>query len=232
MKCAVILLCAGRGKRLKSNIDKAFIKLNSLPLFIHSYKVFKDISDFSQIVIVARKKFFPLIKYHVKDKRVILQEGGRLRRDSVYKGLKCLNDNVKYVFIHDSARPFINRPLINRLLKAVKSAKAVIPATAISEAVKEVKKAVAVKTLARERLYTIQTPQAFDKDLIMTAYEKNTKTITYDDAQLVELMGGKVKVIKGLKGNIKITHPDDLILAEGIINGKKVKRSKNKTYIF
>ncbi|MCM8824246.1 MAG: 2-C-methyl-D-erythritol 4-phosphate cytidylyltransferase [Candidatus Omnitrophica bacterium] len=220
MKFAVILLCAGRGKRLKERVDKAFVNIGGSPFFLYSYQVFKNIKDIEQIIIVARKKFFPLIDLYVKDKNVNVVCGGRERKDSVYQGLKFVREDIEYLIIHDGARPFIDTELIKRVMEAVKNYPAVTLGIKVNDALKKVKKGMVVKTVEREDLYFIQTPQAFKKSLIIKAYRSLGKLAVYDDTQMVEMMGEKVKVIEGSPLNIKITYPQDLILAQYIWKAK------------
>ncbi|MCM8773468.1 MAG: 2-C-methyl-D-erythritol 4-phosphate cytidylyltransferase [Candidatus Omnitrophica bacterium] len=220
MRFAVILLCAGRGKRLKERVDKAFVKIGGSPLFLYSYRVFKNIKDIDQIIIVARKKFFPLINFYVKEKNVNVVCGGRERKDSVYQGLKFVREDIEYLIIHDGARPFIDTELIRKVMEAVKSYPAVTLGIKVKDALKKVKRSITVKTVEREDLYYIQTPQAFKKSLIMKAYKLLGNLAVYDDTQIVEMMGEKVKVIDGSPLNIKITYPQDLTLAQYILKAK------------
>ena len=225
MKCAFILLCAGRGLRLEQKKDKAFISLVRKPLFLYSYNALKQIRAFTQIIIVARESNFSLIRKLVKDRRLVLQRGGRRRQDSVYKGLQCVHRDTKYVVIHDAARPFIAPAMVWLLMREVVRSKAVTLGIKVKEAVKDVEGGYIRKTVERKNLYTIQTPQAFDKELIMQAHKKYRGVTVYDDAQLVEMLGKKVKVIEGSPFNIKITYPEDLVLAEALIKSKGKSRS-------
>lgn len=214
MKCGLILLCAGRGQRLKQRCDKAFIKIKGKPLFMYSYKAFRSFKEFSQIVIVTRKKYFNSLRNLVKDSRLIVCEGGLRRQDSVYNGLNCLSREIEYVVIHDGARPFIDKLMVKSLLETVKKNSAVTFGLGAKEALKEVKSGYVKRSIDRKNIYCIQTPQAFKRSLILAAHKRNRKKIAYDDSQLVEAMGRKVKVIEGNQLNVKITYPQDLKLAK------------------
>ncbi|MFH1769020.1 MAG: 2-C-methyl-D-erythritol 4-phosphate cytidylyltransferase [Candidatus Omnitrophota bacterium] len=221
MKFGVVLVCAGRGKRLKKRTDKAFVKIEGIPLFYYSYKVFKETEGISRIVCVTRREYFPFIRSYVKDKSLKLTAGGLRRQDSVYQGLLSLDSDIDYVIIHDAARPFIGCRMIRKIKKEVIKHKAVSLALKVKDAVKKGKKGFIEKTVERKELYSIQTPQAFSKELLLAAYRRFRKVPVYDDAEMIELMGRKVKIIEGAFLNIKITYPDDLILAKKILGLSK-----------
>ncbi len=222
MKCALILVCAGRGRRLKKKTDKSFVRLGKFPLFYYSYSVFRNIKYFSQIIIVSRKKYFPLIKRYTKDRRVFLTTGGLRRQDSVYKGLLLVKEDIDYVFIHDGARPFINRAMIGRLKKKVFKYKAVVVGLRINDAVKVVERNIIKHSLERKNLWYIQTPQVFERKLLSKAYNKFRKFFVYDDSEFIVKLSQPVKVIEGEFWNIKVTYPQDLVLARAILKMKKV----------
>jgi len=214
MRCGLILLCAGSGERLKQKCDKAFIKIKGKPLFKYSYDVLKNFKEFKEIVVVSRLEYFAFIKNTIKDSRLILCEGGVRRQDSVYNGLKVLGDNIESVVIHDSARPFIDKNIIKKLLFALKDSPAVTLSLRAKEALKEVHGGFVKKSIDRKNVHCIQTPQGFSKKLVLEAHKKNRKKLAYDDSQLVEALGKKVKVIEGSQLNIKITYPQDLKIAK------------------
>ncbi len=222
MKFALLLLCAGRGRRLSASVDKAFVKLGGYPLFFYSYRVFASFREIAPIVVVARKKYFPLIRRYVKDKRLLLSEGGEERYNSVWKGLSLIQDvSVDYVIIHDAARPFITRKIVETLLRQGIKFKAAVPVLPVSEAIKKVKRGRVESTVIRDGLYTAQTPQIFEKEVIIKAHNylrKHRFSRVYDDAQLVESTGCPVKVFAGSRMNIKITYPEDMSIAKAFIS--------------
>jgi len=213
-----VIVCAGQGRRLGR--DKAAIRLEGKPLFYHAYKLFKDIKEIKQIVIVLRRKNFSFARTLIKDKRVSLVEGGVRRQDSVFSGLSRLDKNIGYVLIHDGARPFTPKAVIAEMLKNVKRYPAVICAVKSRDTLKKVRGNFVKNTLNRNDLVMVQTPQVFKKNLIMDAYRKFNHKDTFDDAQLFEFMKKKVKIVNGSYFNIKITYPYDMILANAIIKQK------------
>lgn len=217
----VVIVCAGKGKRI--GVDKAAIRLKNKPLFYHTYKLFKDIKEITQIVIVLRKNNFSLARKLIKDKRVNLVEGGVRRQDSVFAGLSRLDKNISYVLVHDGARPFTPRAVILEIIKNVKKYPAVICAVKSRDTLKSVRESFVKNTLDRNGVVMVQTPQAFKKDLILKAYKEFNHKNTFDDAQLFEFMKKKVKMVDGSYLNIKITYPHDMIFADAILRQRSVK---------
>jgi 2-C-methyl-D-erythritol 4-phosphate cytidylyltransferase len=217
----VVIVCAGKGKRL--GVDKAVIRLKNKPLFYHTYNLFKDIKEIGQIVVVLQKDNFRHARRLIRDKKVILVEGGRRRQDSVFSGLLRLDKKIKYVLIHDGARPFTPKKTILEIIKNVKRYPAVICAVQSKDTLKNVCGGLANNTLDRNNVMMVQTPQAFRRDLLLKAYKKFNHKNAFDDAQLFEFMKKKVKVVEGSHLNIKITYPQDMIFAEAIIAQRGVK---------
>jgi 2-C-methyl-D-erythritol 4-phosphate cytidylyltransferase len=186
MKVGVIIVCAGRGVRLKKG-DKATLSLAGKPLFYQAFNIFKNIKEIGQIALVLRKKNFSLAKNLIDDKRVILVEGGLKRKDSVYNGLRALNKNISHVLVHDGARPFACEQLIYRLIGALKKNDAVICAVSSKDALKLIENNKVKSTLAREKIVCVQTPQGFRKSLLLRAYSSLGAKDAVDDAWAVEL---------------------------------------------
>jgi len=221
MKVAAIIVCAGRGKRLGAGTDKAVVTLGGRPLFYHAVTLFQSAREIKEIVVVLRKKNFALAKrLFGPASRMRLVEGGRERQDSVRFGLRALSADVTHVLIHDGARPFASKRLITRVVKALKKAPAVICAVKAKDTVKTVSRGFVEKTLDRNRLCCVQTPQGFEKNLIIRAYGSEATRKVFDDAQILEKLKIPVKVIEGETTNFKITYPEEVRLAHGIITGK------------
>ena len=225
-KVGVVIVSAGKGKRLIKG-DKATLRLSDKPLFCKALSTFKSIKGVEEIVLVLRKENFPLAKRHIKSKNIILAEGGAKRADSVSKGLSALSKDIEYVLIHDAARPFVTKKIILNMLKELKKYPAVICGLRCPDTLKLVRKSLVEKTLSREDVYLIQTPQGFRRKIIVSAYQRfrgknlvRSKTGLTDDAQMLEIIGKKVKVIPGELSNFKITYPQDLKLAKIICHGR------------
>jgi len=225
MRVAAIVPSAGSGRRMHSKTDKPFIRLGKKEIICHCLRRLQNSSSISEIIVVASDKNIPRLK------RLIIREGfskvgevvrgGRKRADSVLNGLSRVSGDIDLVLIHDCARPFLNQGLISRTLIAAKRYKASLSAVLVKPTIKEasLKKSFVKKTLERRFLWEAQTPQAFDKKLLIKAYQKAGKRASSftDSASLVENIGKRVKVVKGEYGNIKITTAEDLILATTIM---------------
>lgn len=214
MKAAAIIVCAGAGRRLGQ--PKAGFLLEGKPLFYYSLKVFLETAGIKQVVLVLQKKHFQLAKKFIQDSRVTLTEGAKARKQSVECGLAKVKDELGYVLVHDCARPFISKKTVSSLIKNLKECPAVIPGLRTSDTLRQVVNRLAGKTLKRDNIFLIQTPQGFRKDLIKKAYEKTKKAGAADSAQLVIKYGQKVRVIEGDPLNFKITYPKDIHLARNL----------------
>ena len=223
-KVGVVIVSAGKGKRLAKG-DKATLRLSGKPLFSKSLSTFKSIKGIGEIVLVLRKENFPLAKKYIKAKSITLAEGGVKRSDSVFKGLSALSKDIEYVLIHDAARPFVTKKTILEILKELKKHPAVICGLRCPDTLKLVKKGLVKKTLSREDVYLIQTPQGFKREVILQAYKKFRKRNLTDDAQMLETIGKPVKVIYGDIFNFKVTYPRDFRLAK-IISDELNLRSR------
>jgi len=227
-RVTVIVLAAGLSKRLRSGVSKPLIKINSIPVIIYSLNAFSRHPEIDEIIVTAngsnRAKIKKLISRHgiTKVKRIVL--GGRRRQDSVANALKWLNGRGGLVLIHDSARPFIRKEDISKVIKEAKDSGAAILGVPVKATIKSivscqlsvVRKYFVKETLDRNNLWEIQTPQAFRKELILKAYKRSGKVKVTDDSMLVEKLGAQVMVVKGSYDNIKITTPEDLAVAEAI----------------
>ncbi len=228
MNTAAIILAAGESSRFRQagfTEKKQFFKLQGVPLFWRSASCFAKNPSIGSLVFVfspteltaRQKQVDELNLARPLGVTIHCTAGGKTRQDSVYNGLLALPPKTDIVLIHDGARPFLQAALVSRLLQELKENKdidGVIPALAVTDTIKEVKNGIVQKTLEREILQSVQTPQAFFVPALRAAHEKaaSEKRLGTDDATLVELAGGTVKVICGDAMNKKITTPDDIAL--------------------
>ncbi|MBN1643381.1 MAG: 2-C-methyl-D-erythritol 4-phosphate cytidylyltransferase [Dehalococcoidales bacterium] len=218
-----VIVGAGRSKRM-GDVDKIFAPLAGQPVLLRVLQPFIECPAVDRIVVVLNGRNYDegkeLIDAQNWEKEVAVCTGGRRRQDSVLKGLKHLGV-CDYVVIHDGARPLVTIDLIERGLKAAKETGAAVAALPATDTIKLAHKDMAsLWTLPRGSLWTIQTPQVFQYDLLMKAYREAEEDVT-DDAQLIELTGGKVKLYTGAYDNIKITTPDDMAIAETLWKRQK-----------
>ncbi|MDD2372104.1 MAG: 2-C-methyl-D-erythritol 4-phosphate cytidylyltransferase [Syntrophomonadaceae bacterium] len=223
----VVIAAAGTGSRMKSRINKQYMLLNSRPILSYSLDVFEKYEAVDEIVIVANPRDTEYCEKEIvkkfgyrKVKKVI--PGGEQRQDSVWAGLMQLNrDTTDYVAVHDGARPLLTSALLSDLIRQAEEWGAAIPGVYIRDTLKMVDRDGFVgNTLDRSSTVFIQTPQVFRFQEIYQAYkmalEEGFKST--DDAALFEKYIGRVKVVPGNYNNLKITTPEDLIIAQSLLN--------------
>lgn len=212
MKIAAVIVCAGFGRRVGKS--KANILLAGKPLFYYSLKTFLASGKIDEIILVLQKKHFKIARKFIDDKKVILIEGGQTRKDSVINGLNKVKKEIKYVLIHDCARPFLKKELVLKVIGQLKKYSAVIPGIKVTDTLKQANKGLVKKTLKRDDLFFAQTPQGFNKELIKDAYKKYKRVKITDSAKIFEKTGKSIKIVEGDKFNFKITYKEDLVLAK------------------
>ena len=219
-KVQAIIAAAGTGTRLKSRVAKPLIVLNGKPLLYYSLSIFEKSSLIDSIVVVGHSQNLDEIKKLVKKFRfkkvVAVVAGGQTRCESVAKGLEVLEQNTEYVVVHDAARPFVSKEILEQSIKVGLSESAAVVAVPVKSTIKKVdpKNLYVQETLIRDTLWEIQTPQVFKKDVLVKAHQAMDCCDPTDDAVLVEKIGIKVKIVKGNYRNIKVTTREDLALAK------------------
>ena len=220
-KYAAIVLAAGSGKRMNSKVHKQYLIIQDRPVLYYSLKAFED-SAVDEIVLVVGKGEEEFCRREIVDKYGIskvkaIVEGGKERYHSVFEGLKQTSD-ADYVLIHDGARPFVNQDIIRRCMQEVQKYQACVVGMPVKDTIKIADEGgYAKQTPDRKNVWMIQTPQTFSYALIYEAYEEMLKTedaaITDDAMVLERTKGKKSKLIEGSYRNIKITTPEDLLIA-------------------
>jgi 2-C-methyl-D-erythritol 4-phosphate cytidylyltransferase len=223
MSTGVIIPAAGQGKRMQNSINKQYLPLYDRPVLAHTIDLFNNYPDITQIVVVVAEEEIDYCQSNIIDKyfdrSIKLVAGGKTRRHSVFEGLKAFSPATDYIIVHDGSRPLLPEYLIGMVIKAVKECHAVTLGVELKDTIKRKdSRGYITETLARDEFVSIQTPQAFDYQIIMRAHQEIELEVTItDDASLVEAIGVSVKVINGSYENIKITTPMDLIIAETIL---------------
>lgn len=214
-----IILAAGKSTRMGNGLDKAFLSLVNKPVVAWSLMAFERSSEIDRIVLVVRKEQLLACKAVVKmfgiSKLDKIVAGGNKRQDSVKAGLAACDLDTRVVVIHDGARPCVTSDIVSEVAKAAKRNAAVTVGRPVIDTLKSCaeKPGVVTSTVSREKLWAVQTPQAFQMSALRKAYAAlDAKTEVTDDCQAVELAGGTVKIIENLKPNVKITTPEDLQL--------------------
>lgn len=209
---------------MENKLRKQYLSLDAQPILTHTLRAFESAAVISEIFLVVPPEDFAYCRRHVvsllkSPDKIRLVPGGHERQDSVFNGLMAAGNSGKIAVIHDGIRPFIGSEQIAACVQGSKETGACILGIPAFDTVKQVGSAGFVeKTLKRETLWLAQTPQAFSYEIILQAHENAIRKGLRgtDDALLVEKSGGKVKMIMGSRFNIKITTPQDLIMAEVI----------------
>lgn len=226
-KVGVVVPAAGMGQRMGAGHNKVFLKLHGCPILIHTLRILASWKQTREIVIAAKADEISEIKALVKAYEIAkvsqIVTGGKTRQESVYSGLKSLQPDTEWVFIHDAARPFISHGLLDKLHQRVQEVKAVGVGIPVKDTIKFVEQGKISNTPPRSLLWSVQTPQVFSYPLIMQAHQGavNQNWQGTDDLSLVENMSVPVYLVEGDEKNIKITTPDDLVIAQSLMDDRK-----------
>ncbi|MCQ2367608.1 MAG: 2-C-methyl-D-erythritol 4-phosphate cytidylyltransferase [Kiritimatiellae bacterium] len=216
-----IILAAGKSTRMGAKADKAFLSLIGKPVVAWSLMAFERTPEIDKIVLVVRKDQLDASKAVVKmfgiSKIQAIVQGGTRRQDSVLAGIAACDLDTKHIVIHDGARPLVTPELISEVVAAVKKSGAVTVGRPMIDTVKKCAKAAIVsETVDRDKLWLVQTPQAFLLKDLRAAYKNVDGEIT-DDCKAIEDNGGTVKIVQSLKPNFKITTIEDFELVSKIM---------------
>jgi len=221
---SVIIPAAGSGSRMESQKNKQFLELSGKAVIIHTLLAFEKCDYVDEIIIVTKQSEIELFKeliltYSLK-KTIKYVVGGKTRQASVYQGIMAVNEESKFVAVHDGARPFIKATDLSRLFETAYELKSVAAGVPSKDTIKRVgPNNEVIETLNRNELWNIQTPQIFERLLIEAAY-KFAERENYqgtDDSSLVEYMGESVYIVMGNYENIKITTAEDIKMGELIL---------------
>jgi 2-C-methyl-D-erythritol 4-phosphate cytidylyltransferase/2-C-methyl-D-erythritol 2,4-cyclodiphosphate synthase len=223
MTIAAVIVAAGAGSRMGMPLAKQYMMLAGRPVLIHSLRPFLDHPDIARVVVVAPPARLDETKalcagYGLASPRLFFTSGGARRQDSVLAGLQALGTDTAIVLVHDGARPLVTRALIDRCIEAARSDGAAIAAIAVQDTLKrEDANGRIAATVSRDGLWQAQTPQAARLDLLLTAFAQFGEADVTDEAALLEMTGVAVTLVPGERANIKITRPEDLVLAEKLL---------------
>lgn len=207
---------------MKTKDSKLLLKINGKTVLERSVNAFLNISDVDEVIVVAREKDIPAFSDILTDERVSFVVGGDTRQQSVMNAVDVIDD-CELIIIHDGARPLIKSEDIENTIRAAKENKASAVGVFVKDTVKVVdKNGFVVSTPDRSTLFAVQTPQIFDFELYKNAAQNaREKGLDFtDDCQLVESFNQKVKTVVGSYSNIKITTPDDIVLAENLLKNE------------
>jgi 2-C-methyl-D-erythritol 4-phosphate cytidylyltransferase len=236
MITAALIPAAGRGQRMGLDTEKQFLLLGGKPLLPHTLGQFEATPDIDRIVVIVpqgRETFCyqEIVAPEGLRKVTHIVAGAETRQHSVMAGFRCLDHDVDIVVIHDGARPFVTPALIRAAIDAALQAGSAVAAIPESDTLKRVSgEGTIVETVDRRNLWRAQTPQAFRRSILQQAlaYAGQYNLDTTDEASLVEALSWPVRIFLGSPWNFKITSPDDLLLAELLLdqqlNGGRVSQ--------
>lgn len=228
MKTAAVLACAGNGSRMKGTCaDKLLYDKIGIPVVVHALKAYDATEEIDLLVIVTRKELIPVYQAFRKDfgihKKMVVVEGGATRMESVLCGVRAVPEDFDFVAIGDGARPLIQSQEISATVRAAYKSGAAALGVHMTDTVKEVRDGKILRTLPRETLVGIQTPQVFARgeylELAVRAAESGENFT--DDASIYEYFGKEVTLVEGKRNNIKITLPEDIPMFLALMEEQK-----------
>jgi 2-C-methyl-D-erythritol 4-phosphate cytidylyltransferase len=220
----VIIVAGGTGLRMRSEIPKQFLKISNTPIIVLSIQQFLKYKSSIQIVIAVHKDFKKqlegIIQKYFPNKNIQITLGGENRFQSVKNALGLIPSSNGVLGIHDAARPFVSVAVIKECYVVAAQKGNAIPAITLFESVRQVSEK-SNKAVDRNKFKIIQTPQCFEINLIKKAFTKKYSKRFTDDATVLESIGEKINLVEGNFENIKITNPNDLIIAKAYIKNDK-----------
>lgn len=232
---AVVLPAAGSGSRFGDQSNKLFATLAGRPLWTHAAQQFAARDDVAAVWLVVspadRKKFQSQVSLLTRPEKFRLVIGGRQRSDSVAAALAAISNDsdspATWVAIHDAARPLIRDAEITDVFARAVQTRAAILATPITGTIKRGAHGDRCQTVDRRNMWQAQTPQVFALDLIRQAYASHRGRPATDDAELVERLGHPVALVPGAADNLKITYPEELLIAEALLRSRADSNNEN-----
>ena len=227
--CTAVIVAAGKGKRMGTEISKQFLPLGGKEILAHTVEKFEKAEKIRDIILVTGADSLQDVQEMAQEygwkKIVFIVAGGKERQDSVWNGLQAVSADTEIVLIHDGVRPFVTEDILNLSIETALEMGGCVAGVPAKDTIKVCDgENIAIATPDRSTLWQIQTPQTFCKELITKAYEqaKEDGFVGTDDASFAEHCGYPVKVIMGSYRNIKITTKEDLIIGEAFLKEEQV----------
>ncbi|WP_456458709.1 2-C-methyl-D-erythritol 4-phosphate cytidylyltransferase [Reichenbachiella sp.] len=223
MKNYAVIVAGGSGSRMQASQPKQFLELDGKPILMHTLEAFANCRLDMHIILVLPadhidtwQKLVSLLQFKTAHQITL---GGTTRFDSVQNGLNEIKGNG-IVAIHDGARPLVSSDIIHRTVDQAKKSGNGIAAVQVKDSIRQIKDGQS-QAVDRNQFYSVQTPQTFDVDLIKKAFNQSQSNQFTDDASVIEAFGEKVNLVEGSYDNLKITTPEDLIIADSILKRRK-----------
>ncbi|MCK5573094.1 MAG: 2-C-methyl-D-erythritol 4-phosphate cytidylyltransferase [Bacteroidetes bacterium] len=222
-----MIAAGGRGRRLSGSVPKQFLSLAGGPILLRTIALFESVGSVKEIVLVVPKQHMErsirLVRRARFRKVKEVVSGGAERQESVWNGLMAVSQTVDVVLVHDAVRPLVRPATIRAVIHEAYRMKAAVVGVRVKDTIKvEGRPGFYTSTLQRDRLWAVQTPQGFQKKLLLDAHKaaREAGYLGTDEASLVERLGVPVRIVEGDDWNVKITTRNDLLLARWLIRGK------------
>jgi len=220
--CSAIIVAGGKGTRMGLPQNKVFYELGKIPLLARTLLAFESCPLIQEIILVGREEEWPLCREIVNcfsiTKLIALVPGGTERQHSVYNGLRAVSQKSNMVAIHDAARPFVTQAALQSVIEAATFHQAAALGVRCKDTVKLCDGNQTIEeTLPRHNLWLVQTPQVFEKNLLLQAYDNIGDAVVTDDCSVVEQFGIYPLIVEGDYSNIKITTKEDLLFGEWLL---------------
>lgn len=223
MKNYVVIVAGGSGSRMQTDQPKQFLELKGRPMLMHTIDAFANCGQDMNIILVLPADHINTWQNLINEHGYVVEhqttEGGETRYNSVLNGLNLIKSEG-IVAIHDGARPLISTEVIKRTIDQAKKSGNGVAAVQVKDSIRQMKNSKSI-AVDRSQFYAVQTPQTFDVGLIKKAFEKSQSNQFTDDASVIEAYGETVHLVEGSYDNLKITTPEDLIVAESILKRRK-----------
>ncbi|MCR5757703.1 MAG: 2-C-methyl-D-erythritol 4-phosphate cytidylyltransferase [Selenomonas sp.] len=221
---SVIFPAAGQGKRMQAGINKVLLTLGNEPILVRTLKTFSAVEEIGELVVVVAAEEVAAVEEQLQRitglKPFKVTAGGSERQYSIYNGLQQVAEAADVVLVHDAARPLVTEKTIRAVIAAARAQGGAIAAVPAKNTIKVVNgDGLVESTPPRSTLWEVQTPQGFRKEILLKANEQALAEhfLGTDDASLVERIGVKVAVVRSDYRNIKVTTPEDLLIAEAFL---------------
>ncbi len=223
MKKYAVIVAGGKGVRMGSAVPKQFLPLNGHPILYHTIKAFADAYADMQLVLVLPQdqlSYAQMVLQSFPERiDITIVAGGETRYHSVQNGLKVV-DADSIVFVHDGVRPLATTELIHRCYEQAVDKGSAIPAIPVADSMRILEDEDS-RPIDREQMRIIQTPQTFKAEVILPAFAQEYQTAFTDEATVVEAYGDNVYLVQGERSNIKVTTPEDMIVAEALLKARE-----------
>ena len=222
-KCTAIITAAGSGKRMGSDQKKQFITLLGKPVIAYTLEKFQNTAEIDEIILVVSEDDIDFCRHEIVEKYGFTKvksiiSGGAERQESVYKGVMLAAESDGLILIHDGVRPFVRKSDIVKTAEAADEFGAAVLAVRVKDSLRSLDGNIS-KSVPRENMWQVQTPQGFRSEIIVEAHKKAAEDgfLGTDDAVLAERLGYNIYLVEGSYDNIKITTPEDLVFSEAVL---------------